>query len=426
MYELFVFPGLCVLVNSAVGGGSATYGGLLEPPRNPALWQGRHPELDAARIERYYDKVIADMGGVRLGQDHAVPQSVWTHLPAGTGRRCLPAQQQPHMALLIPPSQADAGRAVTMASGVQREYCGFGGDSFLGSRGGAKASVDFVYLAPVLGKGVTVRDLCQVTRIQAGRPVDGEGYIVRFIDQATRQASFVRGKTVILAAGTMNTLRLLFAGAADPGGLAPMPALGRNFSANGDLVGIWLRNHAPVSSFRSTPSQGAFGVAGYECSTYGLGGFPGLQTMPLPSFVKRRLEKAYFIYGMGADSSGSSVGFDRGELRCNYDERREPIYTEVRGRVFPRPVRRDRRRDPGAGKARHGARVRGCRGGSAAGHGGRRSPGGSIRQPRGSMLLMERHCRLLWAGHQASQSPRGRITLLTESLRPSDSWGRCP
>ena len=109
-----------------------------------------------------------------------------------------------------------------------------------------------------------------------------------------------------------------------------MPALGRNFSANGDLVGIWLRNHAPVSSFRSTPSQGAFGVAGYECSTYGLGGFPGLQTLPLPSFVKRRLEKAYFIYGMGADSSGSSVGFDRGQLRCNYDERREPIYTEVR------------------------------------------------------------------------------------------------
>ena len=81
MYELFVFPGLCVLVSSAVGGGSMAYGGLLEPPRNLALWQGRHPELDPASIERYYDKVISDMGGVGFSRAHTVPQSVWTHLP---------------------------------------------------------------------------------------------------------------------------------------------------------------------------------------------------------------------------------------------------------------------------------------------------------------------------------------------------------
>ena len=234
------------------------------------------------------------------------------------------------MALLIPPSRADAGRAITMASGVQREYSSFDGDGILGSCGGAKASVDFVYLAPVLGRGVNVRDLCHVERIMAARPVDGDGYVVQFTDLATKQTSFVRGNTVVLAAGTMNTLRLLFASAARPDGLVPMPALGRRFSANGDMVGLWRRNGAPVSSFTSTPSQGAFGVAGYEDAIYGLGGFPGFQSLPLPAFVKRRLAKAYFIYGMGADSACSSVFFEKGCLRSNYDQRQEQIYSEVR------------------------------------------------------------------------------------------------
>lgn len=330
MYELFVFPGLYVVVGSAVGGGSTAYGGLLEAPRNPALWRGRHPDLDPGSIERYYDKIITDLGGVPLSREQALPQSVWTHFPDATGRRCRPAEQQPHVALMIPPSRAEAGRSITFDSGLQRQYCAFDGDSFLGSRGGAKASVEFVYLAPVLNKGVTVRDLCQVTLIQRARPVDGDGSLVHFTDLATKTSTFARAKRVVLAAGTMNTVRLLFASVATPNGLAPMPALGRSFSANGDLLGIWQRKSARLSSFTSTPSQGAFTVEGHEAATYGLGGFPGLETWPLPSAVKRRLGKMFFMYGMGADSGSASVGFEGGHLRVEYDQRNEPIYDEVR------------------------------------------------------------------------------------------------
>jgi len=330
MFELFAFPGLYVLAGSAVGGGSTAYGGLLEAPRNPALWHGRHPELEPDSVERYYDKVIADLGGVRLSREHALPQSVWTHLPEGPGRLCHPADSQPHMALLIPPSPAEAGRMATADSGVERQYCAFDGDSFLGSRGGAKASVDFVYLAPVLASGVTVRDLCEVTSVQRARPIDGDGYLLHVTDLAKKTAAVVQAKRVVLAAGTMNTMRLLFGGAATPGGLAPMPALGRNFSANGDLIGIWRTTSAPVSSFTSTPSQGAFDVAGHESATFGLGGFPGFQTLPLPSAVKRRLGKLFFLYGMGADSAGASACYANGRLRVDYDQRQEPIYEEVR------------------------------------------------------------------------------------------------
>ena len=330
LYELFLFRGISVMAGSGVGGGSLAYGGLLQPPRNPAVWQGRHPQLDPGDIERYYDKVIADMGGFRLSREHAVPQSVWTQLPDAPDRRCQPAEPQPHMALLLPPSPAQAGETITWAAGVQRQYCAFDGDSFLGSRGGAKASVDFVYLAPVLGKGATVLDLCQVTRIRRARAVDGDGYLVDYSNLATRTAGCARARRVIVAAGAMNTLRLLFASTRMPDGLGPMPALGHGFIANGDLAGVWRRASAPVSSFRSIPSQGEFHVGGHESAACGVGGFPGFQTLPLPSAVKRQIEKLYFIYGMGADSGNASVTCDGGQLRVNYDQRNEPIYDEVR------------------------------------------------------------------------------------------------
>jgi len=330
MYEFFSFPGISVLVASAVGGGSTAYGGLLEAPRQAAFWNARHPDLDPACIETYYDKVIADMGGVRLGREHPLPQSVWTHFPDSPGRLCHAADPQPHMALLIPPTAAEAGATVTSAAGVQRQYCAFDGDSFLGSRGGAKASVDFIYLAPVLGKGATVRDLCQVSLIQPARPVDGGGYLVHFDDLASKTKGVVRAARVILAAGTLNTQRLLFASASQVGGLQAMPALGRRFGGNGDLLALWNKDAAGVSSFVSPPSQGAFTVAGYEDATFGFGGFPGLDTLPLPGFARRQLARKFLMFGIGGDSGRATASAADGRLRIDYDAGRELAYCSIR------------------------------------------------------------------------------------------------
>ena len=331
MFELESFPGLYTLAASAVGGGSTAYGGLLEPPSNEALWRGRHPGLDPADIERYYDRVISDMGGVRLTREHPLPLSVWEQFPGAADRRCRPSEQQPHMGMLLPTTAAQAGTATTFGpTGVARHYCSFDGDSFLGSRGGAKASVDFVYLAPVLDKGVTVRDLCEVSGIRRSRPADGPGYVVQFKDLASGVRESVCASQVVIAAGTLNTLRLLFAGTRQADGLAPMPALGRSLFANGDLVGAWVNKSAPVSSFRSAPSQGALTIEGHESIHFGVGGLPGLETWPLPAFVRHRLSQVFFMYGMGADSGKASVSFPDGRLHTDYDYRNEPIYDELR------------------------------------------------------------------------------------------------
>lgn len=334
MYELGSFAGLYTLAASAVGGGSTAYGSLLEPPRNSSLWQGRHPGLDPADVERYYDKVIGDMGGVPFSRDAVLPQGVWDHFPDGADLGCYPARVQPHVAMLMPASREQAGELVDFgSSGVRRQRCAFDGDGFLGSRGGAKSSVDFVYLAPVLNKGVTVRELCEVTGLKPVRLKTRTEYAVSFSDLHSGVSETIVASQVVLAAGTLNTLRLLFTSSSAPGGLRPMPALGKKFFANGDLIGAWIKPSTPVPTFRSTPFIGALTTHGYEDTPIGVGGVAGFDSWPLPGFVKRILSRTLLMFGMGMDSGTATVRFSSGRLSSDYDYRREPIYDRLR-RLF--------------------------------------------------------------------------------------------
>ena len=63
-------------------------------------------------------------------------------------------------------------------AGLPRRICAFDGDGFLGSREGAKSSVDFAYLAPVLNDRVTVRALCEARRVVREPDSAGGGYVV--------------------------------------------------------------------------------------------------------------------------------------------------------------------------------------------------------------------------------------------------------
>ena len=266
-------------------------------------------------MEKYYDKVRTDMGAVRLSQQHWLRHSVWTELAASPGNTCLPADPQPHMAIKVPYSESEAGKVTEGEGGVKRETCAFDGDSFLGSRGGAKASVDFVYLAPVLNKGVVVRDMCEVARILPDLNGDAaNGYSVHFSSLRERKNETVRAKRVILAAGTMNTLKLLFVSSAEPGGLSPMPSLGRTFGGNGDLFGAWFKESAQPPMFQTAPVLGRFKQEGRDVPFIGLAGLPGVDTLPLPPFVKRKLGKTVPILGMGADTGNASVRYRR--RRC--------------------------------------------------------------------------------------------------------------
>jgi cholesterol oxidase len=331
MYEVFRYPGLDVFAVSAVGGGSHGWFGMLVPPQNPAYWRDRHPSLNAEAIENYYDKILADLGGVRISQDLLLPHSIWTQLPASPGGRCLPADPQPHMAIKVPHSQSEVGQVTESNGGVKRQTCAFNGDGFMGSPGGAKASVDFIYLAPVLNKGATVRDMCEVTKLVRDSDSGATEYAVHFSNLRGGQNEVARTKRVILAAGTMNTLRLLFAGSAQAGGLSPMPSLGRTFGGNGDFLGAWFKGSAQTPVFETAPVLGRFKVDGQDIPFLGMWAMPGIDTVPLLPGWKKKLTKTVPLIGMGADTGKASARYEKGAVVVGYDPNQQPIFEEIRG-----------------------------------------------------------------------------------------------
>jgi len=331
MYEVFRYPGLDVFAVSAVGGGSHGWFGMLVPPQNPAYWRECHPSLNAEEIESYYDKIMADMGGVRISQDLLLPHSIWTQLPASPGGRCLPADPQPYMAIKVPHSQSEVGQVTESDGGVKRQTCAFNGDGFMGSPGGAKASVDFIYLAPVLNKGATVRDMCEVTKLVRSSDAGATEYAVYFSNLRGGQKEVVRAKRVILAAGTMNTLRLLFAGSSQSGGLSPMPSLGRTFGGNGDFLGAWFKGPAQTPVFESAPVLGCFKVDARDIPFVGMWAMPGIDTVPLLPRWKKKLAKTVPLIGMGADTGKASARYEKGAVVVDYDPNQQPIFEKIRG-----------------------------------------------------------------------------------------------
>ena len=122
--------------------------------------------------------------------------------------------------------------SVTDVSGTPTERDA--GRDAIASINGAKATVDAIYLIPRLGEKLDVRDLNEVRGIAA---VDG-GYAVEVRDLKSGATRSYRAPRVIVAAGTMNTVKLMCEAEA-AGSLKPMPALGLKFGTNGDFSGTW-------------------------------------------------------------------------------------------------------------------------------------------------------------------------------------------
>jgi cholesterol oxidase len=330
MYEIFRYPGLDVFAVSGVGGGSHGWFGMLVPPQDPAYWKDRHPNLIPSEVEKYYEKILADMGAVRFSRDLLLPHSIWKELLTSPGRRCLAADPQPYMAIRVPYSKSEIGQVTEGDGGVKRQTSAFDGDGFLGSRGGAKASVDFVYLAPVLNKGVTVRDMCEVTRLVRDSTPGATGYAVHFSSLRGGQKEVVRTHRIVLAAGTMNTLKLLFAGSSQTGDLSPMPSLGRTFGGNGDFIGAWFKESAQPPMFESAPVLGRFKVDGQDIPFLGMWAMAGINTLPLLPGWKKKLAKTVPLIGMGADTGAASARFESGRVTVDYDPNQQPIFEKIR------------------------------------------------------------------------------------------------
>lgn len=222
LFELRFFSGLGVVAAAGVGGGSLIYANIhirpdpivFDDPRWPA---GYHRQA----LDPYYDRVRDMLGIAPVPPEVALAKR--QHY-AGAAR----SHGRPH----FDPDQAVAW---TDPGEPGRSACQHCAECEFGCRYGAKNTLDFNYLRTAEAHGARLDTGCIVRWIE---PAGSAGYRVVFEEAATGRVASVVGKRVVLAAGTLGTLEILFRSRDEPAGLPELsPRLGYGFSGNGDFLG---------------------------------------------------------------------------------------------------------------------------------------------------------------------------------------------
>ena len=332
LFELFFAKGVTVACSSGVGGGSHVYSAVNVRPIAERYWEGHHATISDAVMSPHYDAVLERMGSTTPMADHRIPNTSAARFRNSPVLEAAAPPPDPRIGYLLP-EDPDQPQKLTDENGVERWEVDYTGndDGFLGSPKGGKTTLDAVYLAPALKRGLSVRDMAEVTAIvRLGNAPDSR-YRIEFIDQHTGMKDALTASHVILAAGTMNTLRILLHSRDVIGGLSGMPQLGKRFGTNGDYFGFWDYNEAGLDQTLGLPTTGGVRPRGDEhAPMIGGGGLPSVDSYPLPKRVRERLKRATFIAGLGEDDMCGTVSLRGAKLHIEYDSSRSPIFKRIK------------------------------------------------------------------------------------------------
>src|SRR5262249_3529739 len=199
------------------------------------------------------------------------------------------------------------------AAGVLQSTCTPRRNCVLGSPGGAETTMDLTYVPVALRHGAELRPLWEV--LASGH--DGGAYQLRYRDHRSGTTHQVAAPRVVLAAGSLNTMRLLFQ-ARDRHRTLPRvsPALGKRFSPNADLLGLILGTPM-LTDGGEGPALNAFVRIEREGSLRFIVGEVGLPlgALPLGGRLRSRLGKATGLIAMGRDASTGAIEYDGRGLR---------------------------------------------------------------------------------------------------------------
>lgn len=337
LFELFLDKRVNTVCSSGVGGGSHVYSASHVRPLVDNYWDGHDDAISTQNMEQHYQAIFSRMESALPTAEHRIPNTMRERFA-----------DSEHLEAATPPPDARIGyllaedpdnpKKVVNKDGVERMEFDLtkGEGGFLGSPDGGKTTLDFIYLAPALKAGLKVRDLCEVTSIT--RQSDGAPrYRVDFIDHHTGEATALEADNVIMAAGTMNTLRILFHSRDGVGGLAGMPNLGKRFGTNGDLFAFWDYNEPGNDLSQGLPTTGMLKLRedGVDAPMIGGGPVPSINSFPLPRFVRNRMKRGQFIAGLGEDAMDGAVTYKNGKLKIDYEPDNSPIFGRIRS-VFDR------------------------------------------------------------------------------------------
>lgn len=327
--EAFHGEGINIICSSSVGGGSHAYAAMLAKPSDPDYWANRHPLLSKTAMDGYYAEILSLLKARPVNDDDRVPNNI-----SQTGYEGTLSTQglaNPSIGILLPANPGTAAKVID-SNGVERWECEYRNNSILGSPTGAKTTLDFSVVWPAIRSGLVVRDMCEVTAIHRLQTSDADGmrYEIHYRDHHKNRNERVRARHVILAAGCLNTIRLLMHSRNASAGLQGMPRLGKGFGTNGGYFGFWKENSTRDLS-AGLPLCGPFRVANSTSKSVQVlrAAIQGLDDIPCPTFIKRWFRSNAFIVALGKDNNNGVMTLKRGKFNVVYNKADSQVYQEI-------------------------------------------------------------------------------------------------
>jgi cholesterol oxidase len=226
LFDVRMMRDVTTITAAGVGGGSLVYANV--QLRTPAdVFHHDWPEaIDRAVLDPWYDLTEEALQPVSTPTDPALSK-VRAFAAAG---RLAGKQAEP-----LPIAVHFGEPREHPFSGVHQEGCQNLGRCDAGCPVNARNTIDITYVARAEAHGAEVRPLHLAERIEPPVGRD-ENWSVAFTNLGEGDDGFVEAPTVVLAAGTIGTPRLLLRNRRRLPGISP--ALGTRFSGNGDALGI--------------------------------------------------------------------------------------------------------------------------------------------------------------------------------------------
>ncbi|MFD4430651.1 GMC oxidoreductase [Nocardia sp. NPDC058497] len=249
LVEAIPGAGMTALCAAGLGGGSLIYQGMsLQPSRE--VFETHFPaELDWERMDRIHYPRVARMLGLATAPDELIG-----HENYAAARIFAERVRSAGLPLSTIPMPIDWNYALAELRGeMTPSYTN--GDGALGVNNGGKHSVDVTYIAAAEATGlVEVQTLHEVTDIE--RAADGR-WVVR-VDRVDTAGNVLENKVittgaVVMAAGSLNTTRMLVRAGAT-GQIPDLPEeLGRGWGTNADRIYVWRNPSAGFGAAQGGP-----------------------------------------------------------------------------------------------------------------------------------------------------------------------------
>ena len=233
LFDFRMMRDVTVITAAGVGGGSLVYANVQLHAPSEVFASGWPAAIDRAELDPWYEMTEAAL------QPRATPAQ--PPLPK-VGAFAAAARHVGREAKPLPIAVHFGEDREHPFSGVPQQGCKNLGRCDLGCPVHAKNTIDITYIAVAEAHGAEVHPLRLASTIEAPSR-SGGSWTIGYKDLGEGDDGTVEAPTVVLAAGTLGSSRLLLRNRKRLPNLSP--ALGQRFSGNGDALGLALDAAAP-------------------------------------------------------------------------------------------------------------------------------------------------------------------------------------